>query len=73
MKVIITGATGYIGGAALKRALAVPEVTEVIVLARREPEIQNSKLTTLIKKDFNTYTSDEIAKLKGAEACIWYI
>lgn len=71
MKVIITGATGYIGSATLKRALEVPSITEVVVLSRRDPGVQHAKLTTLLKKNYLSYTSDEISKLEGAEACIW--
>jgi uncharacterized protein YbjT (DUF2867 family) len=72
MKVILTGATGRIGGAALQSALSNPAITTVIVLSRRDINTQHAKLQTIIKKDFMQYTPEELAQLEGAEACIWY-
>lgn len=71
MKVIVTGATGLIGGGALQSALDHPDVTSVIVLVRRETGIGNSKLTTIIKTDFTSYEPGELEQLKGADGCIW--
>ncbi|KAM0716733.1 hypothetical protein Q7P37_008178 [Cladosporium fusiforme] len=71
MKLIITGATGRVGGGALQSALANSFVTSVIVLSRREIDVQHPKLQTIIKKDFFQYTPEEISQLEGAEACIW--
>ena len=73
MKVILTGATGRIGGAALQSALSNPAITTVIVLSRRDINIQHAKLQTIIKKDYTQYTPQELAQLEGAEACIWYV
>lgn len=71
MKVIITGATGRIGGEALQTALSDSSITKVVVLSRRETGIQHPKLETIIKKDYLQYTTGELAQLEGAEACIW--
>ena len=71
MKLIITGATGKVGGGALQAALSNPSITTVVVLTRRETGIQHPKLQTIIKKDFLNYTPEEISQLQGAEACIW--
>jgi dihydrodipicolinate reductase len=73
MRVIITGATGRIGGAALQSALSDPNITKVVVLSRREIGVQHAKLQTIIKKDYLQYTPEELAQLEGAEACIWYV
>ena len=72
MKIILTGATGRIGGAALQSALLNPAVTTIVVLSRREIDVQHAKLKTIIKKDYTQYSAEEIAQLEGAEACIWY-
>jgi hypothetical protein len=72
MKIILTGATGRIGGAALQSALSNPAVTTVVVLSRRDIGVQHAKLQTIIKKDYTQYTPEELAQLEGAEACIWY-
>lgn len=71
MKVIITGATGRIGGEALRNALANPSIAKVVVLSRRDTGIQHAKLQTIIKKDYLQYSSEELSQLEGAEACIW--
>lgn len=72
MKVIITGATGRIGGAVLQSALSNPAITNVVVLSRRDIDIQHAKLQTIIKKDYTHYKPEELAQLEGAEGCIWY-
>lgn len=72
MKVIITGATGRIGGAALQSALSNPTITTVVVLSRRDIDISHAKLQTIIKKEYTQYSTEELAQLEGAEACIWY-
>lgn len=73
MKIILTGATGRIGGGALRNALSSPAITTVIVLSRRDIDIQHAKLQTIIKKDYTQYTPEELAQLEGAEACIWCV
>lgn len=72
MKIILTGATGRIGGAALQSALSNPAINTVVVLSRRAIDVQHTKLQTIIKKDYMQYSAEEIAQLEGAEACIWY-
>lgn len=72
MKIILTGATGRIGGAALQSALSSPAINTVIVLSRRNIDIKHAKLQTIIKKDYTQYSAEELAQLEGAEACIWY-
>ncbi|KAF2220649.1 hypothetical protein BDZ85DRAFT_29507 [Elsinoe ampelina] len=71
MKVIVTGATGLIGGATLRRLLTLPSITSVIALSRRDIGITDPKLETVILKDFHHYPADVLARLSGAEACIW--
>ncbi|KAF2214011.1 hypothetical protein CERZMDRAFT_7279, partial [Cercospora zeae-maydis SCOH1-5] len=73
MKVILTGATGHIGGAVLQRLLAVPTVTSIVVLSRRELTVQDVKLKTIIIQDFLHYEQDVLDQLAGAEACIWVL
>jgi len=71
MKIIITGATGLIGGGALQIALKHPDITSVVVLARRETGVEDPKLTTIIKKDYKSYEPAELEHLNGADGCIW--
>lgn len=71
MKVIVAGATGTIGGGALKRLLDLPTVTSVVALSRRKLELEHSKLKVAIVKDFLHYEPDVLEQLSGAEACVW--
>ncbi|OQO00923.1 hypothetical protein B0A48_13612 [Cryoendolithus antarcticus] len=71
MKIVIAGATGNIGHKALEEALHHPDVTIVVALVRRELDVQNPKLQTLVKQDFSSYSSAELEKLQGAQGCIW--
>lgn len=71
MKVIISGGTGFIGGAVLQRLIALPEVTSIIALSRRELTVKDAKVHTVIVKDFLNYDEATLSQMKGAVACIW--
>lgn len=75
MKVILTGATGFIGGEVLRQALLHPSITTLIVLSRRaiSPPITHPKLQVIILADFAIYPPEVLTQLDGAEACIWYL
>jgi uncharacterized protein YbjT (DUF2867 family) len=69
MKIILTGATGFVGGEVLKQALADPFIKQVTVLARRPAGIQHPKLKEILLEDFLDYAKVQ-AEL-DADACIW--
>lgn len=74
-KIILTGATGLVGGAALRYYLSRPDVTSIVVITRAalEAELQNDpKVTVILHEDFESYPPDMLKKLEGAVACIWY-
>ncbi|KFY05294.1 hypothetical protein O988_00097, partial [Pseudogymnoascus sp. VKM F-3808] len=73
MKVILTGATGFIGSEVLRQALLHPSISTLIVLSRRplSPPITHPKLQVIILADFAIYPADVLAQLDGVEACIW--
>jgi thioester reductase-like protein len=76
MKVILTGATGFIGSHILTECLASSDITSVIILTRRALENNaavkdNPKVTEIIHEDFSQYPPSLLEQLKGAEACIW--
>lgn len=73
MKIVLTGVTGFIGSAVLQRCLVHPNITEVVTLSRRSPEVTHPKLHSIIYKDFHTYPSSLLGELAGAEACIWSV
>jgi nucleoside-diphosphate-sugar epimerase len=74
MKVILVGASGFIGSAVLRRCLQLPEVTAVVVLARRPlAGVSDPKLTTLVHADFAVYPAELLKAHADAGACIWCV
>ena len=79
MKLILTGATGFVGSECLRLALQNPNVTEIVALARREvklPEgtsdVDTAKFSTVVLEDMGKdYPSSVKKKLRGADACVW--
>lgn len=73
MHLILTGATGLVGTAALHHLLSAPSVTKVTILSRRPVPLaaNNPKVTTIIHEDYTSYPPALLADLKGAQACIW--
>ena len=80
MKIVLTGATGVVGTECIRLALSIPEVTEIVALARRPvavsdglgPNADTSKLKTIVLDDFaSEYPPDVKNQLQGADACIW--
>ncbi len=52
MKLIVTGATGLVGGEVLRQALADPRVAEVLATGRRPTGLSHPKLSELVLEDF---------------------
>ncbi|KAG9245722.1 hypothetical protein BJ878DRAFT_478966 [Calycina marina] len=74
MKVILTGATGYIGSELLEQAVAHPGISSLICITRRalpEAVAWNPKLKVILHSDFSTYPPELLAELQGSQACIW--
>ncbi|KAJ5381125.1 uncharacterized protein N7496_003553 [Penicillium cataractarum] len=74
MKVLLTGATGTIGGGALRACLAHPQITTVVAFVRRalpEDLSSNPKLETVIVKDFSIWPDELLDRHMDAAAMIW--
>lgn len=75
MRLILTGATGLVGSAALNHILNLPkgEISALYILSRSPvPMAENQPNVTVIQhKNFNEYPPDLLEKLKGADGCIW--
>src|SRR3954471_1125891 len=70
MRAILFGATGMIGQAVLREALADPEVTAVLSVVRSATGAAHAKLTEVVHGDFLDFTA--IAdRLAGYDACLW--
>ena len=80
MKLIITGASGFVATEVLRQALLLPSITSVVAVARNSvsppngtPAANASKLKSVVVPDYATYPEDVRKELEGADACIWYI
>lgn len=73
MHLILTGATGLVGSAVLHHMITTPTVTAISILSRRPVPMAegHSKVQVIIHKDFTSYPSDVLEKLKGADGCVW--
>ncbi|KAF2438902.1 NAD(P)-binding protein [Karstenula rhodostoma CBS 690.94] len=80
MKLIVAGATGFVGGEIIRLALRNKSITSVVALARKEvpvpkhagTEADTSKLKTVVLEDWEkTYPEHVIQQLSGADACVW--
>ena len=81
MHLILTGATGLVGTAALRAMLVAPEVTRISILSRRPVAMAdafnqtngnpNKTVQVLIHRDFATYEPALLDRLKGATGCVW--
>ena len=69
-RIIVTGATGYVGEGVLLECLAHPEVDEVLVVGRKSCGRQHSKLKELLVKDF--FSMDPVVdQLRGYDGCFF--
>ncbi len=70
MKVLLTGATGFVGTGVLAEALASNEVSEVVLLGRSSPEMTHDKLRAVCVEDLADLSAVE-QELQGFDACFW--
>jgi putative NADH-flavin reductase len=82
MKLVVAGATGFVGGEVLRLALRNKSITSVVALARKEvpvpkhagSEADISKLKSVLLEDWEgPYPDLVIEQLKGADACVWSV
>ena len=69
MKILLTGATGFVGSEVLRQALESPSVAKVTCLTRRPLGMAVPKLQELVLPDFTDYS--QVAPELDADACIW--
>jgi nucleoside-diphosphate-sugar epimerase len=71
MKIVLTGATGFVGSEVLSQMLAHPEVTQVTCLTRRPLSVAHRRLVAIVHEDFARYDDALVAQLADHAACIW--
>jgi nucleoside-diphosphate-sugar epimerase len=69
LRIILTGATGFVGGAVLEQVLQDSAIEKVTLLTRRSLGIVNPKLQEIILKDFTDYA--HVKENLKTDACIW--
>lgn len=75
MHLILTGATGLVGSAALDALLTTPAVSKISILTRRPVAMlegnNDPRINVITHQNFAQYDPDVLSKLRGAEGCIW--
>jgi len=72
IKVIICGSTGMIGESVLDQCLKHDLIEKVLVINRKEIDVQHSKLEQIIISDLNNVSNIQ-DKLLGFDACLFCI
>ena len=80
MKLIVTGATGFIGAEVLRQALRNPNITCVVAFTRRSvscpddagPAANQAKFCSVVLTDWlSPYPDSVMEHLQGADGCVW--
>ena len=71
MRIILTGAPGFAGGATLTRLLDDGRVTAVTALSRRPLTVEHPKLTVEVQQDLGSWDAGLLAALAEHDACVW--
>ena len=70
MRLVIVGATGMVGGYALRYALELPAVERVVSISRRKTGISHPKLDEVLHQDFSD-CSELAQTLAGQDAAVF--
>lgn len=82
MKLIVTGATGFVGSEVIRQALRNSAISTVVALARKPvlapsnagPDADSTKLQSVILEDWTSPYPEIVQEhLKGADGCIWFV
>ncbi|KAF7336825.1 putative nucleoside-diphosphate-sugar epimerase [Mycena venus] len=77
MKLIVTGATGFVAQEVIRQSLRNPNIKSIVALARKPvvppPGADASKLKSIVVKDYDEYTDEVKKEFSGADACIWTV
>lgn len=73
MKIVLTGATGFLGSEVLDQCCSSNEVDTIIVLTRKalQSDRIQPKVKNYVVSDFRSYSTEVIEAISDADACIW--
>ena len=71
MKVLLTGATGTIGGAIFRHLLNNPDITSIVTLTRRPFQTQDPRVSNIIVNDFHNWDMRLLTSIADADAMVW--
>lgn len=79
MKLIVTGATGFVATEVIRQALQIAKITSVVAPARQQVQVSANiglqanaqKLHSVVMNDYSHYSEITKNQLTGADACIW--
>ncbi|KAK2692565.1 hypothetical protein QWA68_007458 [Fusarium oxysporum] len=77
MKLIVTGANGYVGSEIIRQSLKLPQVTSVVAVSRKlvSPPAGTipTRFESVVVQDYGTYPDHVRDAFRGADACIWTV
>ncbi|KAF8206153.1 hypothetical protein K438DRAFT_1816669 [Mycena galopus ATCC 62051] len=77
MKLIVAGATGFVGQEVIRQALRNPDIKSIVALVRRPVApptgADASKLKSVVVKNYDEYSDEAKQEFAGADACIWTV
>ncbi|KAI1139869.1 putative nucleoside-diphosphate-sugar epimerase, partial [Hypoxylon sp. FL0543] len=81
MKLIVSGATGFVAREVIRQSLSRSEITSVVAVARKPVTVPDklaegadpSKLKSVVVEDYERYPEEVKKDFAGASACIWTV
>ncbi|KAI1388549.1 putative nucleoside-diphosphate-sugar epimerase [Hypoxylon trugodes] len=81
MKLIISGATGFLGTELVRQSMSNRKITSVVALARKPVPVpgglaedaDTSKLKSIVVESYDKYSEEAKREFASAEACIWTV
>ncbi|KAI9727866.1 MAG: hypothetical protein M1834_007912 [Cirrosporium novae-zelandiae] len=76
MKVIVFGATGFVGNEVVNRCRKDSDITEVFAITRRpllDDISEDAKVKTILHSNFLEYPQSLLDQISGSECCLWCI
>lgn len=75
MKIVLTGATGFLGSEVLDQCCQSTDIDSIVVLTRKplQQDRMSSKVRNMVVQDFRHYSAAVIGAISDADACIWLV